>query len=328
VAGGPIAGVRIAGTGAFLPGEPITNEQLCLRDGVTVTPGWIEEWTGILSRHMAGPEDTAASMATEAARLALEAAGLQGADLDRILLASSLGGDRPLPATANLVHRDLGASCDALDVSNGCLSFLTAFDLGCRCVATGSGPVLIVATECGHGYRCPGDRRTFPLFGEGAAAVVLTPASGGGILSSRFVNDGSLWRYLWAPGPSDPEREEGAPLLFGVHGRRIKEHVPRLLRSVIEPTLQGAGMAVSDFDRIVPHQPNAVWVGQLLQQLGVDVAGVDLFVHRTGSIPSVMVPLGLDRAFRSERPPAPGERLLMFAVGAGVSVGALAWEVA
>jgi len=330
LAGGRIAGVTIAGTGSFLPGPPISNEELCGRHDVPVTPGWIEEWTGITSRHMAGEQDTAASMASEAARGALDAAGMAGADLDRIILTGALPGDRPLPATANLVHRELGARCDALDVSNGCLSFLTALDLGCRCVATGTGPVLVVAAECGRGYRCPSDRRTFPLFGEGAAGVILAPTGSdrGGVLASRLRNDGEYWRYLWAPGPTDPERLEGPPIRFGVHGRRIKELAPKLIATAVGGVLEDLGMDVADFDRVVPHQPNQVWVLQLLRGLGVDPAGVDLFVARTGSIPSVMIPMGLDRAWRSDRPPAPGDRLLLFAIGAGMSVGATAWEVA
>ena len=83
MAGGPITGVKIAGTGSFLPGEPITNEELCDRHDVPVTPGWIEEWTGIVSRHMAGDADTAASMATAAARRALDAADMAGDQLQR-----------------------------------------------------------------------------------------------------------------------------------------------------------------------------------------------------------------------------------------------------
>lgn len=330
MAGGRIPGVRIAGTGSHLPGAPIGNEDLCARWPVPVTPDWIVQWTGIESRHFAGPGDTAASMAIEASRNALAAAGLAGADLDRILMAGSLRGDRPLPATANIVQDALGAPADAMDVGNGCLSFLSAFDLGCRCVATGTGPVLVVASECGHGFRVPEDRRTFTLFGEGAAGVVLVPSDGGrgGVIASRFINDGSNWRYLWAPGPSDPEWEESRAVRFGVHGRRIKEIVPRLLQAAVGSVLVDSGMAAADFDRVVPHQPNRLWVDELLLGLGVDPGRVDLFVGRTGSIPSVMVPLGLDRAWRSASPPRPGERLLMFAVGAGVSVGAVAWEVA
>lgn len=330
MAGGSIQGVRIAGTGSFLPGPPITNAELCARHDVPVTPGWIEEWTGIVSRHMAGEGDTAASMATEAARRALDAAGMTGEHLDRIILTGALRGDRPLPATANLVQRDLAAPADAMDVSNGCLSFLTALDLGCRCVATGTGPVLVVAAECGHGFRCPQDRRTFPLFGEGAAGVILAPTGDGkgGVLASRLLNDGNFWRYLWAPGPTDPERLDGPPIRFGVHGRRIKEMVPKLLHSVVAPVLRDARMIAAAFDRVVPHQPNQVWVGDLLRALQVDPEGVDLFVRETGSIPSVMIPLGLDRAWRSEAPPRPGHRLLMFSIGAGMSVGAVAWEVA
>ncbi len=324
-------GVAIAGTGAFLPGAPIGNEELCARFDLPVTPGWIEEWTGITSRHRCGPDDTAASMATEAARRALDAAGTAPGEIRRVLFASSLGGDRPLPGTGFLVAAALGLrGADVADIHGSCVSWLTALDLACRGVATGVGPTLVVASEAGAAVLDPEDRRAFPLFGEGAAAVVVVPSRGGrgGIAAGRFVADGEHWRYLWKPGPGDPEAADGGAVRFGTGGRHIRRILPEILGSVVGPALAGAGWAPADVDRFVPHQPNAAWMPELVRQLGIPEGRTDVFVGTTGTIPTAMIPLGLDRAWRSDAPPRSGERILMVSIGAGVAAGAVAWEVA
>lgn len=318
---------RIVGTGSWLPGEPVDNERLCREHSLPVTAGWIEEWTGIRSRHRSGPQDTAASMACHAARRALESAGLPPTEIGRLIFTSSLGGDRRVPGTGFIVQDQLGARCDVVDLHGSCVAWLTGLDIAARCVATGSGPVLVIAVEHDDGVLDPGDRRTFPLFGEGAAAAVVTASDRGGLLGGAFVADGGNWKYLWAPGPAEEAREGGRTVRFGAHGRDIRKLVPALVGGVVGDVCAAAGLSPGGFDRVIPHQPNAAWMPELLGGLGIDAGGVDLFVAETGSIPSVMVPMGLDRAFRSSRPPQTGDRLLMFSVGAGVAAGAIAWEV-
>lgn len=320
---------RIAGTGSVLPGAPVSNEELCARFDLPVSPAWIEQWTGLVSRHRAGPQDTAASMATEACRRALEVAGMPAAEVRRVVFCSSLGGDRPLPGAGFLVQGGLGArGADVVDLSGGCVCWMTGLDLAARGIATGLGPTLVVAAERAHGVLDPGDRRTFPLFGEGAAAVLLSPSDRGGVRSSRFFADGAHWRYLWAPGPADPEAEASTAVRFGIGGRDIRRLIPEVLGAVVEPVLAEAGLQPGEWDRLVPHQPNAAWMDELITLLGDDPARVDAFVGQTGSIPTVMVPLGLDRAYRSEAPPTSGETLLLVAIGAGIAAGAILWEVA
>jgi len=326
---GQIGGVRIAGTGSFLPGAPLSNEALCDRYDLPVTAAWIREWTGLTSRHRAGPDDSAATMATEAGRRAIESSGLAPAEVRRLILCSSLGGDRPLPGTGFVVQAALGLSAaDVVDVHGGCVAWMTGLDLAARGVATGVGPTLVIAAERSHGVLDPRDRRTFPLFGEGAAGVLLMPSEDGGMIGSRFFADGNHWRYLWAPGSADPEVAEGAAVRFGIGGRDIRRLLPEVLKSVVDPALQSAGLRVDEIDRLIPHQPNAAWMPELITLLGGDPAAVDVFVGETGSIPTVMVPMGLDRAFRSATPPRAGDRLLLVAVGAGIAAGAIVWEVA
>ena len=145
-------------------------------------------------------------------------------------------------------------------------------------------------------------------------------------MASSFLADGSHWRYLHVP-TADEAEGAGRSVRFGADGRAIRKLVPELLGRVVGDVSARLALSPAEFDRFFAHQPNAAWMPHLLTALQLDPARLDLFVDRTGTIPSVMIPLGLDRAFRSERPPRAGERLLLFSVGAGVAAGAVAWEV-
>ncbi|NPC83929.1 ketoacyl-ACP synthase III, partial [Pyxidicoccus fallax] len=133
--------VRILGTASVLPGPAVTTAELCARVGRDAAE--VERKTGIHTRHFAPPGTRAADVAATALRGALEAAGVEAKALRRILCVTSMGGDVTTPATANRVAAALGlaGSCDAMDVSNACMGFLSAFDLAARSVATGLGPV-------------------------------------------------------------------------------------------------------------------------------------------------------------------------------------------
>ncbi|MCB9762313.1 MAG: ketoacyl-ACP synthase III [Alphaproteobacteria bacterium] len=320
---------RILGTGAHLPGPVLDNEAVVALSPGVCEPVWIEQWTGIVGRHHAGPEDTVASLATRAAKDALANAGVTPGALSRVLLATSTGGDRPGPATATQVGLALGTTCATMDIANGCHGWLSAFDLAARLIATGEGPVLIVGAELlSRRFLNRRDRRTWPLFGDGAAAVVLGPAQGdGGVIASVHETRGEHFRALFAPGLDDPERAEGPWIRFEASGGDMREYVERLLPPVLERALAQAGLQLADIDHVAPHQPNALWLDRLCARLGLDPARVPRIVDQTANIPSAMVPLGLDALRRGPRPPAPGEHVLLFAIGAGVSLGAMVLRV-
>ncbi len=304
------------------------NSVLELESEGAFEAAWVEQWTGIRTRHRAGEGDSVASLAAEASRRALQAAGIEAADLKRILLTTSTGGDRPGPATALGVQARLGAGCLAMDVANGCHGFMTALDLGARLVATGEAPVLIVASELLSRHRLdPRDRRVFPLFGDGAAAVVLdTPRGQGALLSSVHASRGEELRALFCPGLDDPEVSEGATIRFLASGREMKSYVEELLPGLVMQALREAGVGPADIDWLVPHQPNAAWIRQLSALLGIPVERVPLVVDRTANLPTAMVPLGLDQLWRSGRV-EPGQRVLSFGLGAGISFGATVLRV-
>ncbi|MCK6522969.1 ketoacyl-ACP synthase III [Myxococcota bacterium] len=320
--------LRVLGTGVYLPGEAIPNRDWLARSPGLTTAEAIEDVTGILSRHAAGPEESVGSMGAEAAKIALARAGVAPGELARVLLTCSHGGDRRGPATVNTVMDSLGATCGAFDVNNGCHGFLTALDLGARLVATGESPVLIVASELvTRTLLNPLDHRTFPLFGDGAAAVVLGPARGqGALLSSVHRQRGDMLQSLFVPSPQDTLRPEGQ-IHFAASGRLMRTMVEELLPQVIQAALDEAGLTMAEVDWVAPHQPNAVWLERLITRLNLPSDRVPRVVHRTGNVPSALVPLGLDALFTRADGPKPGDRVLMMAIGAGVAYGAAVLRV-
>lgn len=315
--------LRIAGTGVYLPGPPVDNGTVASWSGGAFTAEWVVEWTGIRTRHFAAPHETVASMAAEASREALARADLPAASLDRIILTCSTGGDRPGPATANVVQSLLGATCACFDVTNGCHGFLTGLDLAARHLATGGGPVLVVASELLSRHRLErSNRRTFPLFGDGAAAAVIGPARGeGALLASVHGNRGELWDQLYAPGLDDPDLGEGPHIRFAVDGRRMRSVVEETLPALIHQALSTAGRSAQDVEWLVPHQPNHAWLVRLCGLLDVPLERVPVVVDRTANVPTAMVPLGLHQLLTSGRA-HPGHHVLSFGLGGGMSYGA------
>jgi 3-oxoacyl-[acyl-carrier-protein] synthase-3 len=323
-----VKGGRILGTGACLPGPPIDNDAVALRSQGSFDAEFIRESTGIERRHWAAPGQGAAELAVEAARAALQAAGLSATALRRVLLGSSHHGDRPIPATANLVQHAIGATCGAVDVSNGCTTALSALDIALGWIARGEGPVLVVCADHSLPRMDPRDRRSFPLFGDGAAAFVLDAAPTGGALATELRNRGELWQAVWIPGLRDGEPRPAEQVRFDVPGARFIPVADALLAEVVRPCLARAGLSIGDLDRVILHQPNPRMAVHLARVLGARDDQLDLFCQETGNIPGVLVPLGIHRAFTGARPVQPGERWLLCAVGAGASAGAMVWEVA
>ena len=317
--------VRILGSGSVLPGEPVTTRSLIERVGRD--PVALEPRIGIRTRHFAPPGTTMASLGAEALRLALDVAELPAADLRRVLFVSSTGGDVLSPATANRVTAALGVAhtCDAIDLNNACMGFLSAFDLAARCLATGLGPVAIVVVELGSRFITEADHRPFLVFGDAATAVVLGPGRPGeGILASRFGNDGTLPEDTVLHHPAVTGRREYAA--FKQPGLALTRIALELLERGARATLDAAGLTLADVDWILPHQPNGAMLSMLVDLLRIDRARMVPVVEEVGSIGAAAIPLSLDRLLRT-RPVRAGDKILMFGVGAGVAHGAILHRV-
>lgn len=337
--------VRILGTASVLPGPPVSTAELCARVGRDAAE--VERKTGIRTRHFAPAGTRAADLGAQALRGALEAAGLEATALRRILFVSSMGGDVLTPANGSRVAAALGLSgtCDAMDVTNACMGFLSAFDLAARSVATGLGPVGVVSVELLSRTTRPEDPRPWLVLGDAAAAVVLgaaRPAQSGlgaglgdggrglrlrlgdGVLGAAFGNDGTL--------PPDVVLEN--PLMTGEPGgmrfltpsRDMTRVALGALTRAATAVLTEAGLTVADVDWVLTHQPNGSMFTAILQALEVPAQKSVTVVDTVGSVGSASLGTGLDRLWRT-RPVKPGDRVLMVGVGAGVAHGAVLYQV-
>jgi len=320
--------VRILGTGGALPGRPIPTAEVVARSMPGKDPAVTEAKTGIRFRHWAEPGALMSDLAASALREAVAAAGLAPADLRRVILVTSTGGDCIGPATANAVIHALGIDnrCDGFDVVNACMGFLTAFDLAARSVATGLSPVGIVAVEMMSRFIRPEDPRPYLVMSDGAAAAVVGPGRPGeGILGTFAGNDGGHGGTVYAEHPARTRQVE--PVKFAIPsgdmGRLVIDAIQRSARAVLDQ----CGEDIAAVDWVLPHQPNGSMLDTMVQTLGIDRARFVPVVGEVGSIVSASIPTSLDRLMRT-RPVKPGDRILMIGVGSGLAYGAILYRVA
>lgn len=320
--------VAILGTHSVLPGRRVTTAEVAERLGRPDDAARIEARTGVRARHWAAPGTQLAAVAAEALRGALDDAGVAPSALRRIILARAGTGDRMFPATANAVAAALGlrGSCDAFDLQNACMGFLSALDLAARSVATGLGPVGVVAADlCSRAIR-PSEHRPYMVFGDAAAAAVVGPAraAGEGIVATHLANDGSHPLDVYAEEPS--LTGERAFVRFDLAAADITAVALRALRRGVDALLDQAGVALRDVAWVVPHQPNGAMLDDILRAFELDPARVPRVVDEVGSVASASLPLGLDR-LRKRHPVRAGDRVLLMGVGGGLSYGATLYRV-
>jgi len=287
----------------------------------------LEAVTGIASRQLVEDDTRPSELGAQALRLALERASMQPDELARIIFVGSGGGEMVLPATANLVAAALGlaGSCDCFDLNNGCMGFLTAFDIAARGIATGGGPVGIAVVEMTSKVITPADPRPYVVFGDGVAAAVITEdRNGGGMLGSWLRNDGVQLGNVRLPNPLFTGRPER--IRFTAASDRMLEEALDAIRTGTEAVLAQAGLDLRDVAWILPDQPNGAMLDGLIAGLGFDRSRVVPVAHDLGSVGAAAIPISLDRLLRT-RDVRPGHRILMVGVGAGISFGAILVEV-
>lgn len=319
----------LLGTGTALPERVVTTAEVAAACWPDLPPDQLVARTGIRERRWAGDGDTHASLAIAAVRQALDAAGMVPGDLERIVLTYCTGGDMHLPATANAVGDGLGlhGTCDLFDLNNACTGFLTAFDMAARCVATGMGPVAVVSTEIYSRHLDPSERRSYAVFGDGAAAVLVGPdrhGTGSGLLSSFLRNDGvrrGSVSLAHAGLTGQPEW-----VRFGVSNRALSDEATDAMVDAMHEAVRRAGLTLGDLDWVLPHQPNGRMLDEVVARLGVPAHKLVPVVEHLGSLGSASVPVSLDVLVRSGRM-RPGQRVLLAAVGSGIGYGAMVWQV-
>lgn len=310
----------IAGTGSALPVRCVTNAELAQR--VDTSDEWIVERTGIRQRHIAGQGETTATLAADAARAAVEAAGLTPADIGLIVLATATP-DNTFPATATKVQALLGIpDCIAFDVAAVCSGFLYALGVADSMLRAGAARhALVIGAETMSRILDWEDRATCVLFGDGAGAVVLSASDEGdgrGILATQLHADGRHGPMLYVDGGPSTTQTVGH---LRMQGREVFRHAVTNLSAVMGEVLAEAGVEAGDVDWVVPHQANARIIDATARKLGLPAERIVLTVDRHANTSAASVPLALDEAVRDGRI-RPGHLVVLEAMGGGFTWGA------
>jgi 3-oxoacyl-[acyl-carrier-protein] synthase-3 len=316
---------RVAGTGSFLPGKPVTNDDLVAR-GIETSDEWIADRTGIRMRHLAEPDVTASQLAYEASVRAIEAAGCQPSDIDLIIVATSTP-DYIFPSTATLLQARLGIANGgaAFDLQAVCTGFTYALATAEKFIRSGSNKrALVVGAEVFSRILDWNDRGTCVLFGDGAGAVVLEASDRPGILASALHADGSHSPILNVPGQVNRGVVTGDPFLR-MDGQAVFKFAVRVLGEVAREVVEQAGMSMDEVDWLIPHQANIRILQATGKRLGVPMERVIATVAQHGNTSAASIPLALDLAVRDGRIQR-GQTLLLEGVGGGFTWGAVLLE--
>ncbi|MFT3960115.1 beta-ketoacyl-ACP synthase III [Propionivibrio sp.] len=312
---------RIAGVGSYLPGSPVSNDDLARR-GVATTDEWIVTRTGIRTRYLAEPGVTSSDLALEASRRALEAAGAEAAELDLIIVATSTP-DFIFPSTACLLQAKLGnVGAMAFDVQAVCSGFVYALSVAEKFIRSGSHKkALVVGAEVFSRILDWQDRTTCVLFGDGAGAVVLEASDAPGILATAAHADGSQFGILSVAGQVSGGQVTGDPFLR-MDGQAVFKFAVRVLSEIAQECCDSAGIASSEVDWLIPHQANIRIIESTAKKLGLPMDKVVVTVDGHGNTSAASVPLALDAAIRDGRIRR-GQKLMLEGVGGGFTWGAV-----
>jgi 3-oxoacyl-[acyl-carrier-protein] synthase-3 len=315
---------RLIGTGSFLPPRRVANAELAdqlAQRGIETSDQWIVERTGIRARHFAAPEVSSSDLGLEAARRALDAAGIQPQAIDLIVVATSTP-DMVFPATAAILQRKLGiAGCPAFDVQAVCSGFIHALAVADAMIQTGAAhKALVVGAEVFSRILDFNDRTTCVLFGDGAGAVVLAAGDRPGILATDLHADGKLADILHVPGHVAGGQARGDPFVR-MEGQAVFRHAVMVLGETARAVLAKAGKTEADIDWLVPHQANIRIMLGTAKKLHLPPEKMIVTVDEHGNTSAASVPLALDHGVRSGQI-RPGQTLLLEAVGGGLTWGA------
>jgi 3-oxoacyl-[acyl-carrier-protein] synthase-3 len=312
---------RIAGTGSYLPEKILTNHDL--ERMVDTSDEWITNRTGIKKRHIAADNQTTCDLAEQAARAAMEAAGVTKADVDLIIVATTTP-DRIFPSTACLLQERLDIhGCAAFDVQAVCTGFVYALSVADKFIRAGDAKcALVVGAETLSRIINWEDRSTCVLFGDGAGAVILQASAEPGILSTHLHADGAYKELLTVPAGISEHPEymlEGKGNIV-MQGNEVFKMAVNTLGRIVDETLAKNKMKKSDVNWLVPHQANIRIIAATAKKLKMDMDHVVVTVDEHGNTSAASIPLAFDRAVRDGRIQR-GETLLLEAFGGGFTWG-------
>jgi 3-oxoacyl-[acyl-carrier-protein] synthase-3 len=316
--------ISITGLGSYVPERVMTNDELSTM--MDTSDEWIQERTGIRERRIAAPEQALSDLCLPAAREALEAAGLEGSQIDLIIVAT-VTPDMAFPSTGAILADLLGAPhAAAYDLSAGCTGFMYAVAQAYGMLAGGLAQrALVVGGDVLSKILDWSDRGTAVLFGDGAGAVVLERVADGGFLGFELGADGSGGPQLYLPAggsrtPASAESVEERLHFVQMNGREVFKFATRVLVSSAQAVLTECGRTIEDVDVYVPHQANVRIIEHARQKLGIPEEKTVVDVDRYGNTSSGSIPLALADAKADGRLRA-GQLVLMTGMGAGLTWG-------
>ena len=310
----------IRSVGAYLPTRVMTNDELAKT--VDTSDEWIQQRTGIKQRHVAAEGENTSDLAAAAGRKALENAGMDIADVDLIVVATTTP-DMTFPATAAVVQQKLGMHHGAaFDIQAVCSGFVYAVATADSYLKNGLAKrALVIGAETATRILDWNDRTTCVLFGDGAGAVIMDHAKAGedrGVLATSLRSDGHYWNKLYTDGGPSSTRSMGH---VRMEGREVFKHAVGMITDVVYKVLEDTGHTIDDLDWFVPHQANKRIIDGAGQKLGLPPEKVVVTVDRHANTSAASVPLALHTAVTDGRIKR-GDLVMIEAMGGGFTWGA------
>ncbi len=314
---------KIVGTGRYLPEKILTNFDL--EKMVETSDEWIRTRTGVERRHVCAPDETTSDMSVEAARVAIEDAGVDVDDIDLVVVGTTTP-DLVFPNIATLIQHRLGIpACTAFSLEAACTGFIYALATADKFVKTGESKcALVVGAECITKLVDWSDRNTCVLFGDGAGAVIVKPSDEPGILATHLGADGQYKDLLYYPvGPSkDLDKAGTDEAAIMMTGNEVFKVAVKTLGNVATEILNIAGIEQDELDWLVPHQANTRIIQATAKRLDLPMEKVILTVQDHGNTSAASVPMALDVGIRDGRIER-GQLVLMEAFGGGFTWGSI-----
>ena len=318
---------KIAGTGRYLPEKILTNFDL--EKMVDTSDEWIRTRTGVERRHCVEPDQTTSDMCVEAAKIAMDEAGVKPEDIDLVVVGAT-SPDLIFPNCATLVQHRLGIpACPAIATEEACTSFIYGLSIADKFIKTGEAKcALVVGAECITKLVDWSDRNTCVLFGDGAGAVVVKASDEPGIIATHLGADGQYKDLLYYPvGASKDLHKAGTDeASIMMTGNEVFKVAVKTLGNVATEVLEKAGIAQEELDWLIPHQANIRIIQATAKRLDLPMDKVILTVQDHGNTSAASVPMALDVGRRDGRV-KPGQLVLMEAFGGGFTWGSILMRV-
>lgn len=318
-----LMGFEIAATGSYLPEQVVANEDLA---ALGCDSDWIVQRTGILKRRKAADDQATSDLALHAARQCLERAGVSASEVDLIVVAT-ITPDHASPSTACHIQRALGCIAPAMDVNAACAGFMYAMVTAGQFIASGASKnALVIGAEVMSRTIDPSDVKTYPLFGDGAGAVLMRPASDEkGMLSYTLGAEGCGGQMLCIPSggsrlPLSTQAIANGEHFLRMEGRSVFKWAVRVVAESARDCLTHAGVNIQDIDSVILHQANVRIIDSAVSDFHIDREKVLVNLERYGNTSAASIPLVLDEAITSGKLSS-GQRALMCGFGAGLAWG-------